>query len=124
MDDSKFRGRATQRTTLLVPLCLALLSGQPAWSADPVQLKHFNIAAGDAVLRLNEFSRQANMQVLFDFRQLKPFQTQAVSGDFEPAQALTMMLAGGCLEFTFVNNLTVAVSPGKSDCVPTAKPSP
>jgi hypothetical protein len=47
-----------------------------------------DLQAGDASLMLNEFSRQSDLQVLFDFNILTGMQARAVSGDFEPTDAL------------------------------------
>ena len=60
---------------------------------------------------LNEFSRQSDLQVLFDFNILKGLKTRAVAGDLEASTALTSMLQGTNLEFDFVNDHTLAVTP-------------
>src|SRR3954452_2592371 len=75
--------------------------------------RHFELEAGDAPIMLNEFSRQSDMQVLFDFNILKGMKTRAVTGDFETSDALTAMLKGTNLGFDFVNERTLAVTPKK-----------
>src|SRR3954467_4663292 len=74
---------------------------------------HYELEAGDASLMLNEFSRQSDMQVLFDFNLLSGMKTQAVTGEFDVSDALTAMLKGTNLGFDFVNDHTLAVTPKK-----------
>ena len=74
---------------------------------------HFELEAGDASLMLNEFSRQSDMQVLFDFNILRGMKTRAVNGEFDVSDALTAMLKGTNLGFDFVNDHTLAVTPKK-----------
>src|SRR3954453_14308917 len=75
--------------------------------------RHFDLEAGDASLMLNEFSRQSDMQVLFDFNILRGMKTHAVTGEFDVSDALTSMLKGTNLGFDFVNDHTLAVMPKK-----------
>src|SRR5512142_2289777 len=75
--------------------------------------RHFELEAGDASLMLNEFSRQSDMQVLFDFNILRGMKTRAVTGDLDAATALKTMLTGTNLVFDFVNDQTLAVTPKK-----------
>jgi outer membrane receptor protein involved in Fe transport len=77
--------------------------------------KHFDLPPGDATVMLNEFSRQADLQVLFDFALMRGTQTHRIVGDFDPAVALTSLLAGTGLAFEFVNDRTLAVTPGNLD---------
>jgi len=76
-------------------------------------LADFHIEAGDATLTLNEFSRQAGLQLLFDFSVVRGRTTQAVKGVYEPSDALRRMLASTGLKFDFVNERTLAVTPIK-----------
>ena len=94
----------------LLVLCLALHTVS-ADAAGP--RKHFELEAGDASIMLNEFSRQSDLQVLFDFNILRGMKTRAVIGDFDPSTALTSMLKGTNLVFDFVNDRTLAVTPKK-----------
>ena len=94
----------------LLVICLALHTA----SADAAGLRrHFELEAGDASVMLNEFSRQSDLQVLFDFNILRGMKTRAVSGDFDPSAALKSMLKGTNLVFDFVNDHTLAVTPKK-----------
>lgn len=62
---------------------------------------------------LNEFSRQSDLQVLFDFNIVRGMNTHAVSGDFDASTALTAMLKDTNLVFDFVNDRTLTVTPRK-----------
>jgi iron complex outermembrane receptor protein len=79
--------------------------------------RHFDLEAGDASLMLNEFSRQSDLQVLFDFNILRGMKTRAVVGDLDAADALRSMLKGTGLVFDFVNDRTLAVTPKKPSLV-------
>jgi iron complex outermembrane recepter protein len=102
--------RTAQPLCALVAVCLALHTAA-ANAAGP--RRHFDLEAGDASLMLNEFSRQSDLQVLFDFNLLRGMKTHAVSGDLDASAALTSMLAGTNLVFDFVNDHTLTVTPGK-----------
>ncbi|HET9391226.1 MAG TPA: TonB-dependent receptor [Steroidobacteraceae bacterium] len=92
----------------LLALTLLLRSADLV-AAEP--LRHFELPAGDAAAMLNEFSRQSELQVLFDFNLLRGLKTRAVHGDLDASDALRAMLAGTNLVFDFVNARTLAVRP-------------
>jgi iron complex outermembrane recepter protein len=109
--------RGGSRTTLRLPLALAGLLWTSVSLATPT---HFNIDAGDAPQTLSEFSRQSNLQVLFDFRQLQNVHTQAVRGDLELEKALAALLTGTSLRFAFVNEKTIAFTRVQEQTKPAA----
>lgn len=90
---------------------LALHTATALAASEP--LHHFELEAGDASVTLNEFSKQSDLQVLFDYTILRGMRTQAVNGDLEASAALTAMLKGTNLMFDFVNDRTLAVTPKK-----------
>jgi outer membrane receptor protein involved in Fe transport len=104
------RWRLAARCWAVMVLVLAL---ETAGAGPPAGLRHFELAAGDAALMLNEFSRQSGLQVMFDFNMQRGMKTRAVRGDFEPADALRRMLKGTSLQFEFVNERTLAVTQKK-----------
>jgi iron complex outermembrane receptor protein len=105
--------RTAQRLCAVLVVCLTLHTADAG--ADPAApLRHFQLEAGDASLMLNEFSRQSDLQVLFDFNILRGMKTRAVSGDLDPSTALKSMLKGTNLIFDFVNDRTLAVTPKKA----------
>src|ERR1700730_18678933 len=100
--------RTAQRMCAVLVVCLGLHTVD-ADAAGP--RRNFQLEAGDASLMLNEFSRQSDLQVLFDFNILRGMKTHAVSGDMESSTALKAMLKGTNLTFDFVNDRTLAVTP-------------
>jgi len=78
------------------------------------EVRKFDIAAGNAPTALNEFSRQANKQVLFDYAIVQTRQTRGVEGMLQPSEALRSMLKDTGLFAHDVNELTVAVTPDRS----------
>lgn len=101
--------RHCARTMKHAVLIAAMLAAATSASLAAAEKRQFEVAAGSAVQTLNEFSRQANIQLLFDSDAVRSFQTQAVSGDLEVADALAQLLGGTSLVFEFVNERTVAV---------------
>src|SRR5581483_4697392 len=75
--------------------------------------RYFDLEAGDAPVMLNEFSRQSDLQVLFDFNLLRGMKTRAVAGDLDASVALESMLEGTGLNFDFVNDHTLAITAKK-----------
>jgi iron complex outermembrane recepter protein len=75
--------------------------------ADP---KHFDLPAGDARVMLNRFSQQADVQLLFDFNQLRGKTTNTVVGNYEPEDAIRALLLGLPVDFAFVNKRTLALT--------------
>lgn len=71
--------------------------------------RHYDITAGDVRSQLNEFSRQANTQFLFDFHQLEGLKAGRLLGDYGISQALTELLDGLPLEWSWVSGSTIAV---------------
>ena len=71
--------------------------------------RDFKLAAGPAQNTLNEFGRQADVQLLFDFTQAKGLNTNAVTGRLEPTEALSELLSGLPLAWNWVNDRTLAI---------------
>lgn len=113
--DPLWNGRQPLRRYFSTPLAqiaalllIALLAdARAAGAADKLE---FHVPAGDAAKTLNEFSRQANLQLLFDFDTVSGRLTQAVDGWFEPREALRRLLGDTGLTFTLVNERTLAVT--------------
>lgn len=73
-------------------LAFALLaSGLVAAEADK---KTFNVPAGAAEVTLREFTKQANVQLVFDSDKVTGIRTAAVQGEATPRAALDRMFAG------------------------------
>lgn len=80
--------------------------------ASPVYADTFYLDIGEAPLTLNEWSRQANVQILFDYTILKGVYTNPVKCECTPGEALTRLLAHLGFVYDFVNPRTVSVSRG------------
>jgi iron complex outermembrane recepter protein len=76
--------------------------------AEPTQ---FELPAGDASTLLQEFGRQANLQILYDYPQLKGMKTPPVYGTFEPRDVLRKLLEKLPLKANWVNERTLAIKP-------------
>jgi hypothetical protein len=96
---------------------------QPVESGAHEELQKFNIAAGDAPTALNEFSIQANKQVLFDYAVLRDRQTRGVEGMLQPSEALRSMLKDTGLVADNVNEQTFAIMPDRSPRKPQRLPN-
>lgn len=96
---------------LVFSLALHCVHAQTVYAQPPAPLRHFELAAGDASVMLNEFSRQSDLQVGFDFNIVRGITTREVKGDLDPAVALKSMLRGTNLKFDFVNDHTLAITP-------------
>jgi Secretin and TonB N terminus short domain len=107
---------------------LLLLAGTAsvaaAAQASRLDKRAFKISAGTAPEALAEFVRQSGFQVLFDFDAIRSFNTHAVSGQLDPAEALARMFEGSGLTFEFINERTVSVRPRPPLAVPVAQPDP
>jgi hypothetical protein len=73
-----------------LPLVLALALVPAAWAA-PVA---FNVPSQPADAALMAFCRQADVELLFPFDELRAVRSQAVVGRYEPAEALGILLRG------------------------------
>ena len=87
-------------------LVRAYADGGASPSRPPVE---FHLEGGDATETLTEFSRQAGLQLLFDYNVVKGHTTKPLNGLFQPEQTLRTLLANSDLEFDFVNDHTLAV---------------
>jgi len=82
------------RVTLvaLVVVAAALAAGMPK--------KTFSISAGDAVASLKQFAAQAGQQLIYSGDAVRGVTTNAIQGNFEPREALELMIAGTKLAVT------------------------
>jgi len=83
------------------------------------------IDVGEAQNTLNEWSRQTDLQVLFDFNRLRGIWTNKVVCDCTAAESLQQLIRHLGLTYDFVNPRTVAVTPSLvSIPAPLVYPSP
>jgi hypothetical protein len=76
--------------------------------------REFHIPAADAPTALSAFARQADTQVLFDYRALRERQTPPVDGILTPSDALAALLSGTGLVAEVINERTLAITPDRS----------
>jgi iron complex outermembrane recepter protein len=105
MDFRTYRRVRTFIVSLLATALVRTVWAEPA--SPPVE---FHIEGGDATSTLTEFSRQAHLQLLFDYNVVKGHTTRPLEGTFLPSEALQQLLANTDLEFDFVNDRTLAVT--------------
>src|SRR5262245_43693064 len=112
-----------RRVAMLCSLAsLLLLSGVTrARRRDKLLLK---IDAGSAPITLAEFVRQSRLQVLFESNAVRAHATRGLSGQFDAAEALALMLEGSGLIFEFINDRTVTVRPSRPIAQPAASFAP
>jgi hypothetical protein len=99
---------AMVRHRLLIAVIVPLRAAEISVPGAPM---HLHIEAGDASLMLNEFSRETDIQVLFDFNLVRRLRTPAVNGTYSPTEGLKQLLKGTGLTFDWVNDRTLAVTP-------------
>ncbi len=71
--------------------------------------RHFKLRQGDALETLNEYGRQADVQLLFNPVEMKGAKTNAVAGRLEPKQALALLLGGLPVTWKWVDERTVTI---------------
>jgi len=87
-----------------------LLAGSQAAFATP---KTFDIEPSEASHSLLEFGRQASIQILFASEKVKGFTTNTVRGDYEPLEAIRLLLSGTGLSVSEKANGVLVVEPTK-----------
>ena len=83
--------RGIRSCSSVATIFLALALGSTAVNASP---KPFSIDSEDASRSLLEFGRQSTLQILFGSEQVKGIVTKAVHGNYEPIDALRLLLKG------------------------------
>jgi iron complex outermembrane receptor protein len=83
-------------------LCTAWAFSASAMGS-PNEKLHFDIDAGDAVERLNEFGAQSYLSLMFPPDDLKGIPVAGVHGEFKPIDALQVMLKGTDITYHYVN---------------------
>lgn len=69
----------------------------------------FDIEAGNAAARLNQWAKRAQFHVLANFEHTGTLQTNAVRGSYTPLQALNLMLADTGFTYTMATPTFVSV---------------
>jgi iron complex outermembrane receptor protein len=106
MEPSSIRPLLARVFSVLV--MLAALACGSARAAEPERLP-VNIEAGIAAVRLNEWAAQTGYSVGSDFETTGSLKTHAVSGVYEPIEALKIMIASTGLTYRLVAERVVTV---------------
>jgi outer membrane receptor protein involved in Fe transport len=104
-----------------IAIFLALAFGSLAAVASP---KSFNIVSEDARRSLLEFGRQSEEQILFATEEVKGVITNAVHGNYEPIDALHLLLRGTTLVASQKPDGVLVVEPLKGHSTPDANRVP
>jgi outer-membrane receptor for ferric coprogen and ferric-rhodotorulic acid len=104
--DSQRRHGARGVKSLPFALVLSLMLSS-AWAVPPKL--HFDIPAGRLVVTIMAFAKQAQIDTAYasDLLPSSDIATRAVVGDFDVAQALTLMLEGTGVTFQFESEKSV-----------------
>jgi iron complex outermembrane receptor protein len=98
---------------LLLPLAIYATTSSPAGAAgNPNESYRFDIEPGEAAYRLNDFSTQSGLQLLFGFESMKGIDITPVHGEMKPFDALDRMIAGTNIRYEFINRRTVTLTLG------------
>lgn len=98
--------KRTVRAGLMAGVAAAILFSSPAIAQER---QRFNLPAGSAAQRVQTLAIQSRVQVIAPNADLAGVTTRAVSGDYTPAEALRVMLAGSGLEAVPGNGNTLVI---------------
>lgn len=76
--------------------------------------KPFRIDAKDATVTLTEFARQAGIQILFGYEHVKGITTNAIDGEYEPLDAIRLLVQGTGLQVSEQSTGVLFVAPLKA----------
>jgi hypothetical protein len=103
------RGRWA-RAAILTALGLTAVS-----HAALAEKKPFRIGAQDATITLTEFAKQGGIQILFAYERVKGITTNAVEGQYEPVDAIALLVKGTGLQVSERDGGVFFVEPQKTD---------
>ena len=103
--------RRTWRCVRQLLLLASLVGATSAWAADePHNKVRFNLPSDEFPKAILEFYRQSKIEVLFLSKdELSAIHTHPVLGEYEPAQALDIMLQGTGLIYNFATDHSVSI---------------
>jgi iron complex outermembrane recepter protein len=105
--------------------CIASPAAAAADSSKPV---YFEIAEGPAQTQLTEFSKQSELQMVFDYDAVSGVTTQGVRGNYKPLDALKLMVKGTDITYELLERRTVTIKRNRAQrnaskpAVPTTQP--
>src|SRR5581483_8708716 len=113
MELRTYRRARTWMSLLAAALARAAIAAEPNLPA-----QEFHVPAGDATRTLTNFTRQAHLQLLFDYNVVMGHTTPPLDGVYTPGDALRHLLGNTDLIFDFVNERTLAVMQKPSPATP------
>jgi iron complex outermembrane receptor protein len=111
-------------------ISLAAVAASSAWSAPPARggdsstPLYFEIEEGPAQTQLTEFSKQSELQMVFDYDSVRGVTTQAVQGNYKPLEALRLMVKGTDITFELLERRTVTINRPRADSKSAEKTRP
>jgi outer membrane receptor protein involved in Fe transport len=102
--------RSTATTLISLALCTAPSLVLADGGGNPEETYRFDIEAGEAAFRLNEFSTQSGFQVLFPFADMKGIPITPVHGEMKPFDALKKMIAGTDIRYQYSKGKSITVT--------------
>ena len=100
--------QTVRRTLLSSALVASVLLGSSMAQAAPVAL---NIPSQSLASALNEFGKQANLQVLYSPDQVQGIKSHSVSGSLEPVKALETLLQGSGISYQLNGDTVILNAP-------------
>lgn len=100
--------QTVRRTLLSSALVASVLLGSSMAQAAPVAL---NIPSQSLASALNEFGKQANLQVLYSPDQVQGIKSHGVSGALEPVKALETLLQGSGISYQLNGDTVILNAP-------------
>ncbi len=94
-------------------LMLACLVGMASWAAH-AQPRHFDIPGQSLAVALKQFAIQSNLEILFAPQDVDAKQTAGVRGEYEPEDALRILLAGTGLRYRVTSADSIVVETATS----------
>jgi TonB-dependent siderophore receptor len=105
---------------LLLTMVLASADVPPAYA---LELRQFNVEAGDAAAAIHELGLQSGVQIMASGTRLAGRRLNAVSGELTTEEALKRLLAGTGLTHRYMGERAVAVVSEQASTRPAAAPS-
>lgn len=94
--------------------CGTCIAPAAAATPDPGKPLQFEIPAGPAQTQLTEFSKQSELQMVFDYDSVSGVTTHAVRGSYKPLDALKLMVQGTDIAFELLEKRTVTIKRNRS----------
>jgi len=107
---ARHQGWRTFRASLAaLAACATCIAPAAAATPDPGEPLQFEIPEGPAQTQLTEFSKQSELQMVFDYDSVSGVTTHAVRGSYKPLDALKLMVKGTDIAFELLEKRTVTI---------------